>query len=41
MDLYRLNESCQIPQGCAHTHFLNDRSARLLSLFQILTSLTD
>lgn len=40
MGKYRLNESCQILQEHAHTHFLNDRSARPLSLFRILTSLT-
>jgi hypothetical protein len=40
MGEYRLNESCQIPQERAHTHFLNDRSVRPLSMFRILTSLT-
>lgn len=40
MGKYRLNESCQILQERAHTHFLNDRSVRPLSVFRILTSFT-
>ena len=39
MGKYRLNESCQILQERAHTHFLNNRSVRPLGVFRTLTSL--
>jgi len=40
MTVYRLNDSCLIPQERARTHFLNDRSVCPLTVFRILTLFT-
>jgi len=40
MTVYRLNDSCLIPQERARTHFLNDRSVCPLTVFRTLTLFT-